>query len=231
MFSTEVKAGLLAPPARGDDPRHHRRERGAMGMSIATADAPADTGRFHPAPGVIVDRRGRPPRRARARTSPASSPCPAAPRATTRTTPRRRPRSGSSTACATRSPATTPRSTPTAPSPCSAAGSSCINTAGEKVYPEEVEEVLKAQPAVEDALVFGVADERFGQRVAAVLSHAPGPTTTGRRDPRRRPRAARRLQAPPSGRRRRRGAPHPGRQARLPDRPRHVRGRAAFPED
>jgi fatty-acyl-CoA synthase len=53
-------------------------------------------------------------------------------------------------------------------------GSSCINTAGEKVYPEEVEEVLKALPWVEDALVFGVDDERFGQKVAAVLSRSPG---------------------------------------------------------
>jgi fatty-acyl-CoA synthase len=49
-------------------------------------------------------------------------------------------------------------------------GSQCINTAGEKVFPEEVEEVFKALPAVEDCLVFGVADERFGQRVAAVVS-------------------------------------------------------------
>ena len=53
-------------------------------------------------------------------------------------------------------------------------GSSCINSAGEKVYPEEVEEVLKAHPAVEDALVFGVPDERFGERVAGVLSLASG---------------------------------------------------------
>jgi fatty-acyl-CoA synthase len=49
-------------------------------------------------------------------------------------------------------------------------GSQVINTAGEKVFPEEVEEVLKTHPAVEDCLVFGVADERFGQRVAAVVS-------------------------------------------------------------
>jgi acyl-CoA synthetase (AMP-forming)/AMP-acid ligase II len=53
-------------------------------------------------------------------------------------------------------------------------GSQCINTAGEKVFPEEVEEVLKLHPAVEDCLVFGVEDERFGQRVAAVASLAPG---------------------------------------------------------
>jgi acyl-CoA synthetase (AMP-forming)/AMP-acid ligase II len=37
------------------------------------------------------------------------------------------------------------------------------------VYPEEVEETLKAHDAVVDALVFGIADERFGQRVAAVI--------------------------------------------------------------
>ncbi|WP_448586317.1 AMP-binding protein [Thermaurantiacus sp.] len=47
-------------------------------------------------------------------------------------------------------------------------GSQCINTGGEKVFPEEVEEALKTHPAVEDALVFGVADETWGQAVTAV---------------------------------------------------------------
>jgi fatty-acyl-CoA synthase len=55
-------------------------------------------------------------------------------------------------------------------------GSQCINTGGEKVFPEEVEEVLKLHPAVEDALVFGLPDERFGQRIAAVVSLAPDAT-------------------------------------------------------
>ena len=49
-------------------------------------------------------------------------------------------------------------------------GSVCINTAGEKVYPEEVEEVLKAHDAVHDALVVGVPDEKWGQMVTAVDS-------------------------------------------------------------
>jgi acyl-CoA synthetase (AMP-forming)/AMP-acid ligase II len=53
-------------------------------------------------------------------------------------------------------------------------GSQCINTGGEKVYPEEVEEPLKAHPAVEDALVVGVADERWGERVVAVVQLVPG---------------------------------------------------------
>ena len=53
-------------------------------------------------------------------------------------------------------------------------GSACINTAGEKVYPEEVEEILKLHPSVLDANVVGVADEKWGQSVTAVLSLIPG---------------------------------------------------------
>lgn len=48
-------------------------------------------------------------------------------------------------------------------------GSQCINTGGEKVFPEEVEEALKTHAAVEDALVFGVPDEKWGQAVTAVV--------------------------------------------------------------
>jgi acyl-CoA synthetase (AMP-forming)/AMP-acid ligase II len=55
-------------------------------------------------------------------------------------------------------------------------GAVCINTGGEKVYPEEVEAVLKAHPAVYDAVVAGVPDDRFGQRVAAVVQLRPDAT-------------------------------------------------------
>ena len=48
-------------------------------------------------------------------------------------------------------------------------GSNCVNTGGEKVYPEEVEQAIKAHPAVYDALVIGLPDEKYGQRVAAVV--------------------------------------------------------------
>jgi acyl-CoA synthetase (AMP-forming)/AMP-acid ligase II len=48
-------------------------------------------------------------------------------------------------------------------------GSVSINTGGEKVYPEEVEGVLKAHPDVYDVLVVGVSDERWGERVTAVV--------------------------------------------------------------
>jgi len=51
-------------------------------------------------------------------------------------------------------------------------GSVCINTAGEKVYPEEVEETLKRHPAIEDALVVGVPDDKWGQAVTAVVTVA-----------------------------------------------------------
>lgn len=53
-------------------------------------------------------------------------------------------------------------------------GSVSINTGGEKVFPEEVEGVLKSHPDVFDVLVVGVPDERWGERVAAVLQPRPG---------------------------------------------------------
>lgn len=56
-------------------------------------------------------------------------------------------------------------------------GSNCINTAGEKVFPEEVEEAVKTHPSVADCLVFGVPDDKFGQRVVGVASSAPGQET------------------------------------------------------
>jgi acyl-CoA synthetase (AMP-forming)/AMP-acid ligase II len=48
-------------------------------------------------------------------------------------------------------------------------GSNCINTGGEKVYPEEVEMALKGHPDVYDVLVVGVTDENYGQAVSAVI--------------------------------------------------------------
>lgn len=53
-------------------------------------------------------------------------------------------------------------------------GSQCINTGGEKVYPEEVEQALKAHPDVYDALVAGVPDPRWGHHVAAVVQLREG---------------------------------------------------------
>jgi acyl-CoA synthetase (AMP-forming)/AMP-acid ligase II len=55
-------------------------------------------------------------------------------------------------------------------------GSVSINSGGEKIFPEEVEEAVKAHPGVADAVVVGVPDERFGEAVTAVVALAPGGT-------------------------------------------------------
>ncbi|MFP6805624.1 MAG: acyl-CoA synthetase [Pseudomonadales bacterium] len=53
-------------------------------------------------------------------------------------------------------------------------GSNCINTAGEKVFPEEVEEALKLHIAIADALVIGIPDPKWGQAITAVIQLNPG---------------------------------------------------------
>src|SRR6266567_4409251 len=53
-------------------------------------------------------------------------------------------------------------------------GNQCINTGGEKVFPEEVEGAIKEHPGVFDSLVIGIPDERLGQRVAAIVQPRPG---------------------------------------------------------
>jgi fatty-acyl-CoA synthase len=53
-------------------------------------------------------------------------------------------------------------------------GSVCINTGGEKVFPEEVEEALKTHGTVRDAVAVGVPDEKFGEAITAVVELTPG---------------------------------------------------------
>jgi acyl-CoA synthetase (AMP-forming)/AMP-acid ligase II len=55
-------------------------------------------------------------------------------------------------------------------------GSQCINTGGEKVYPEEVEAAVKSHPAVTDAVVVGARDTQYGQRVVAIVAGPPSLT-------------------------------------------------------
>ena len=57
-------------------------------------------------------------------------------------------------------------------------GSVCINTGGEKVYPEEVEVVARAVPGIADCTVVGVPDERYGNAVVAVVSRQTGTSIT-----------------------------------------------------
>ena len=53
-------------------------------------------------------------------------------------------------------------------------GSVCINTGGEKVFPEEVEEAMKTHPTVRDAVAVGIADSRFGETICAVVEPHEG---------------------------------------------------------
>ena len=53
-------------------------------------------------------------------------------------------------------------------------GSVCINTGGEKVYPEEIEEIVKLHPAVDDCTVVGIPDAKWGQAITAVVSPRAG---------------------------------------------------------
>ena len=176
MWSKETKDGLL---------RHNDRlilvdtlgssEAIGMATSATTADAVAASATFRMAPATACPHRSGRRRRARDRAASASSRCQVRCRsATTRIRRSRRRRSASSMACATRSPATGRPSMTTARCACSAAGSQCINSGGEKVYPEEVEEVLKSHPTVADAAVVGVPDERFGEAVRALVEPAGG---------------------------------------------------------
>ena len=92
-----------------------------------------------------------------------------------------------------------------------------INTGGEKVFAEEVEQAIKRHPDVFDVVVVGRPSERWGQEVVAVVQlrdrARTRPTTTCAADRRR---ARRALQAPEGGRPGGRGRAQPERQARLP---------------
>ena len=95
-------------------------------------------------------------------------------------------------------------------------GSQCINTGGEKVFPEEVEAVLKSHPDVFDAIVVGVPDERWGETVARGRRAARRPRGDARAARRALPHRARGLQGAAPARRRRNGRAHARRQAELP---------------
>ena len=96
-------------------------------------------------------------------------------------------------------------------------GSVCINSGGEKIYPEEVEAALKAHPDVFDAVVVGVPDERWGERVAAVVQLRPASTPSrSRSSADALPQHDRRLQGAARAAPRRRDRALTERQARLP---------------
>jgi fatty-acyl-CoA synthase len=57
-------------------------------------------------------------------------------------------------------------------------GGYVINTGGEKVYSEEVEEIIKSHPKVRDVAVIGIPDERWGEAVTAIVELNPGERST-----------------------------------------------------
>ncbi len=94
-------------------------------------------------------------------------------------------------------------------------GSVCINTGGEKVFPEEVEEVLKTHRRVDDAVVVGVPDDKFGEAITAVVELAPARSTRRSRAHRPREGHAGPLQGAQARRPDRHHRPRPQRQGRL----------------
>ncbi len=97
-------------------------------------------------------------------------------------------------------------------------GSQVINTGGEKVFPEEVEEAVKRVDGVRDCLVVGIENEKFGQAVTAVVSLEDGASIDSARHHRVGQERPRRLQGTEVGDLRRPGASCPERQGRLPRR-------------
>ena len=79
-------------------------------------------------------------------------------------------------------------------------GSLCINTGGEKVFPDEVEAALKSCDDVEDVVVVGLPDERYGERVVAVVQPRAGLPGRRRGAARPVPGAAGGIQGPTAGR-------------------------------
>ena len=104
-------------------------------------------------------------------------------------------------------------------------GSVSINSGGEKIFPEEVESAVRSHPDVFDAIVVGAPDERWGQRVAAIMQprHGRRPTLEDIQDHCRDAIAG--LQGPPPAARGRDHRALPEREARLP-----VGGRRSSPE-
>ncbi len=104
-------------------------------------------------------------------------------------------------------------------------GSQVINSGGEKIFPEEVEEAVKRVDGVVDCLVVGIEDDRFGQAVTAVVLGRRGHDRRLGNDHRLGQTGPRRLQGTTVGRVRRPGAPCPERQGRLPPRSASTRSR------
>ena len=170
MFSAEVKDGLLRHLPGAAIVDYIAATEGLMGVSMSTAGRPAATASFRPAPGVVVlDEQDQVVEAGSGRTGMLAVP---------NTATAGYYKDEEKTARTFRTVGGTRYSIPGDWATIEAdgtirllgRGSQCINTGGEKVYPEEVEEAIKRHAGIADCLVFGVPDDRFGQRVVAVAS-------------------------------------------------------------
>ena len=215
MWSSEVKQAMMA---RGHficfDSLGASEAVGIAG-SITAPGARAEDGEVHDRRPTRRCSRKTAPKSCRVRARSAASRSAATSRsATTRTRRRPTPCSSRSTASAGRSPGDFASVETDGTITLLGRGSVVINSGGEKVFPEEVEEAVKVHPAVADCLVVGVPDERFGEAVTAVVALRPGTRRVARR-PGRRARGAGAVQAAPPLRDRRRSRARPQRQSRL----------------
>ena len=212
IFSQTVKEQLQRAAARlPRDDRRDRLDRDGHERHPLRAEGRRAEGGHHDRAGV--GRHGRARRRPRTRSSPApawsaGSRAAATSRSATTTIPRRPRRRSSPTrrAGAGRSPATTRLLEADGRITLLGRGSVSINSGGEKIYPEEVEGALKSHPDVFDVLVVGVPDERWGERVAALLQPRAGQDADARGAAGALPRPHRRLQGAARAAARRRGA-------------------------
>ncbi len=177
MFSTEIKTGLLGHMRQAMVIDLIASTEGGMGMSLSTYDNPAPTGRFVPGPGVIVvNEHDEPIVAGSGEIGFVAVPGGADGyyKDEEKTSKTFRLINGERY--------TIPGDFATLEADGSimllGRGSQCINTGGEKVFPEEVEEVIKTHPNVDDCLIFGVSDDRFGQRVVGVVSLRPDRVAT-----------------------------------------------------
>jgi fatty-acyl-CoA synthase len=178
MFSAEVKEGLLDRIPQAFVIDYIAASEGLMGFSLSTHGAPVVTGRFTPVPGLkVLTEDGR-------EVAPGSGETGRV--AISGNIPHGYYHDDAKTAATFPEIGGVRYSIPGDWATVEAdgqitllgRGSQCINTGGEKVFPEEVEEVVKVHPAVEDCLVFGVPDERFGQKVVGVASLGPDAAAT-----------------------------------------------------
>ena len=171
MWSESVKQGLLKHnPTMMLFDAFSSSEAIGLGQSVSTAGAEAQTAKFAARRQRPGDHRRRTHASSPARARPDALPSAATrPSATTRIPRSRRPPSSPSTARRIRFPATTRPVEADGSLTLLGRGSVCINTGGEKVYPEEVEEVLKQHPSVLDAVAVGLPDDKFGEAITAVV--------------------------------------------------------------